>query len=110
MNVRHVFSALFLFGMMSCVAGLGEPSVREETVDSNNPNEKSKSIDFGGHDAYPTPSHPDPWDCGTEIIKAEGPDGSIYFVEVPVPCDPMQDEYKGCPAEKISVPGQENFK
>jgi len=109
MNVRHVFSAVFLFGMMSCVAGLGEAPRLEESDDSNNSSEKSKSIDADSR-VYPIPSHPDPWDCGTEIIKAEGPDGSIYFVEVPVPCDPMQDEYKGCPAEKISVPGQENLK
>jgi len=38
------------------------------------------------------------WDCGVDYITTQGPDGQTIIVEVRIPCDPLADLYKGCPA------------
>lgn len=101
MNIRHVFSALFLFGMMSCAVGL-EETLNKKRVD-NDSEKDSETFDHNPVSKEHS-EHPDPWDCGTEIIEVDGPDGSLYLVEVPLPCEPLQDEYKGCPVEQFSLP------
>jgi len=104
MNIRHVFNALLLFGVMSCVVELGQaPGSAGPASEVEDP---KKKFDGYGPDSYPVPSHPDDWGGGTEIIEAKGPDGSIYLVEVPIPCDPRQDKYVGCPPEKLVLPEQ----
>jgi hypothetical protein len=98
MNIRHVFNAVLLFGAMSCVVELSESSSDEQQ------SAKKEDVNESFSDDYPAPQHLNDWNCGTEMIEVEGPDSFIYLVEVPIPCDPRQDEYLGCPPENLALP------
>lgn len=78
------------------------------------PNEQSS---FGGESYWPYPKDPpketEPtqheyyWNCGTEWIEIEGPNGEIIRQEIPLICDPSADFYVGCPEKINSIINQQ---
>jgi len=47
--------------------------------------------------------YPNFWHCGTEQIEIQDPKGNKHLIELPIPCDPWADIYRGCPApENVS--------
>jgi hypothetical protein len=94
----HWLGFALLFVGFSCSAGLTGDSV--EPLDEHLP-----AIEPGFYPSVSSSSaglqedliSDDPWRCGYEVIVVEGPAGELIYAEVPLPCDPTADVYKGCP-------------
>lgn len=100
----HWMGFLLLFAGFSCSVSL--------TGNSVEPLDKNSSVGVPG--AYPSIASSstglqedlisdDPWRCGYEVIIVEGPAGELIYAEVPLPCDPMADVYKGCLDEEKAL-------
>jgi len=97
MKNYHLISFLFLLTIMSCAAKIEDTS--EDIIKS--------SIGGEGYGPYPLidskeskhEENENYWDCGSEWIVVEGPDGKLINKEIPLQCDPHADFYVGCPTE-----------
>ncbi len=105
MNVRYALSCAFLSLATACIVRFDDSLIGSSSGaggnEQNIEDEYSQEIPSVSVVSSTTGStYFDHWDCGTELIEVEGPDGYIKLVEIPILCDPTQDEYRGCPIEE----------
>jgi hypothetical protein len=100
----HWMGFLLLFAGFSCSAGLTGDSV--ESLDEHLPGVTPGAYPFVASSSTGLQEDfisNDPWRCGYEVIVVEGPAGELIYSEVPLPCDPTADVYKGCLDEEKAL-------
>jgi len=106
MNIHHLLSGGLLIALVSCAVEMGEIAGADDTEKVIN-----KSDSSGG--PYPPPSDgfsegpseykPDPWRCGSDWYELKDSQGNSYIIELPIPCDPLADIYRGCPGPDFTM-------
>ena len=94
MRIRH----LGVFGILTVTSCFQEVESFNESSESLNDN----SINFPYPPQPPSNSDiPDKnnnfWECGTDYIITDNPDGTKSVIKVYLNCDPLADIYMGCP-------------
>ena len=95
---------LLLFAGFSCSVGLTSDSI--EPLDEQSPVDSPvayPSVVSSSTGPQEDLISKDPWRCGYEVIVVEGPAGELIYAEVPLPCDPTADVYKGCLDEEKAL-------
>jgi len=96
MKNYHLISFLLLLVGISCAMKIEKVDQAAQNVDGVEEYGPYPSIN--SNESYPEENE-NYWDCGSEWIVIEGPDGELISKEIPLQCDPHADFYVGCPTE-----------
>ena len=94
----------FFVGCFAAIWGCGDPNLVPEEynrgMQESGSASSTSSASSGGWigSNYEEDKGPDPNQCGVDYIVLLGKNGETYIVEIPIPCDPLANIYKGCPA------------
>jgi len=101
----HLWGFLLFFAGFSCSVNISSDSI--ESNEEDDFEEKAvdpyPSISSAAEETETEPTSNDPWQCGYEILVVKGPRDELIYVEIPLPCDPTADVYKGCFVEEKTL-------
>ena len=102
-RIEHLVGLITLFIGFSCSAKLNSNSIEsfdEKSHEISGPYPIISSSNTGLQEDLISEEQ---WQCGYEVIVVTGPAGEVIYVEVPLPCDPLADVYKGCPEDEKAL-------
>jgi len=101
----HLLGFLLFFAGFSCSVNISSDSIesnKEDDFEEKDPG-PYPSISSVSEETETEPMSNNPWQCGYEIIVVKGPDDELIYGQIPLPCDPMADVYKGCFVEEKTL-------
>lgn len=101
----HFLGFLLFFAGFSCSVNVSSNSIESSREDDSEEKDPGSypSISSVAEETETESISNDPWQCGYEIIVVKGPDDELIYAEIPLPCDPMADVYKGCFVEEKTL-------
>lgn len=101
----HLGGFLLFFAGFSCSVNISSDSIKSNEEDDSEEVavDPYTSIPSVAEETETEPTSNDPWQCGYEILVVKGPHDELMYAEIPLPCDPMADVYKGCFVEEKTL-------
>jgi hypothetical protein len=100
MAVKH-FLVFVILILTSCTQEIGNFHESSESVNNDSINLPYPSPPSSN--SLVTDKNNNFWECGTDYIVTDNPDGTKSIFKVWMPCNPMADIYTGCPIKEVEI-------